>query len=423
MIDITLLQVLKHRKNYDRFRSVVNHSAIDQKTSVLLKDFGKYLEGDPDCEVVPTDGAFVSWFNLQHHTLKDETKTLYKGLLEQVSAEAGEAAEAMLIPRLVELDLAYQVGCATQRYNDGEEFDFTEFVRKLSEDAATHSKGRINIPFVDIGGSLFDDEVNDRGFSWRWDCLNENMRKLRGGDFIIFAARPDSGKTSAIADNATWWAKQLEEVYPEGGKTILWLNNEGPGKRIQQRILQNALDKGTSELVEMAKAGTLWDAYEYATGGKFRIRVLDIHGWRTWQVEELLRRVPPGLVIFDMIDNIRFDGALSNGGSRTDQVLESMYQWARDLAVLHDCPIIATSQTSGDAEGMAYPLMGMLKDSKTGKQGACDAIITMGESLSDGMASVRFIGQTKNKLQLEGKPKSCRAELILKSATGRFIER
>lgn len=46
----------------------------------------------------------------------------------------------------------------------------------------------------------------------------------------------------------------------------------------------------------------------------------------------------------------------------------------------------------------------MLKDSKTGKQGACDFIIMLGASNDPGLASQRFIGLTKNKLRREGKP-------------------
>jgi hypothetical protein len=35
--------------------------------------------------------------------------------------------------------------------------------------------------------------------------------------------------------------------------------------------------------------------------------------------------VQPALVVFDMIDNIRFGGEVANGGQRTDQLLEAMY--------------------------------------------------------------------------------------------------
>jgi replicative DNA helicase len=82
---------------------------------------------------------------------------------------------------------------------------------------------------------------------------------------------------------------------------------------------------------------------------------------------------------------------------RTDQVLEELYKSARELAVRLDIPVIVTVQMSADAEGVAYPSMSMLKDSKTGVQGATDVIITIGSDANSG-TNLRFIGQTKNKL-------------------------
>ena len=422
-IDISLLQIMKKRETFNRFKSLVNHKAIDPKTSYMLKLFGKYFDMSPDEDSIPIVKGFASWFFLQQE-LKPETRALYEMLLPQIDLTPTEATEALLIPRLIELDTAYKGAQLLTAYQAGEEVDIVRELKALTEEAERAMKVKLSIPMVPLDDSLFKDGLENRGFLWRWDALNSNMRKLRGGDFIIFAARPDQGKTSALADNVTFFAKQFEEVYPEDYDTRvwLWLNNEGPGKWVQQRIVQNALGMGTAALNELAQAGSLWSRYEEAIGGRFRIRVINIHGWFTWQVEELLRRMNPAGVIFDMIDNVKFSGSMTNGGTRTDQILEEMYKWGRDLAVINDIPIIATSQTLADAEGVPFPQLSMLKDSKTGKQGACEAIITMGNSPDDSLASVRFIGQTKNKLQLEGAPKSCQRKLILHSATGRFTE-
>ena len=130
-----------------------------------------------------------------------------------------------------------------------------------------------------------------------------------------------------------------------------------------------------------------------------------------------LEQHEPALVVFDMIDNIRGFG----DSARTDQRLESMYQWAREAAVKHEFAGIATSQISVDGAGMQFPLDHMLKDSKTGKQGACDFIIMGGASDDEGYKNVRFIGVPKNKLRREGtdadpktavqfKPEICRLE-------------
>lgn len=145
---------------------------------------------------------------------------------------------------------------------------------------------------------------------------------------------------------------------------------------------------------------------------------MDIHDFWNHEVEDIMREHNPAIVVFDMVDNIKFGGAANNNGQRTDQLLEAMYQWARVMGVKHDCVVLATSQVSADGENMQYPLLGMLKDSKTGKQGAADAIITIGYQ-SD-YPDARFMGTTKNKLAREGAPKSPRSEVHFDGSHGRY---
>ena len=76
-----------------------------------------------------------------------------------------------------------------------------------------------------------------------------------------------------------------------------------------------------------------------------------------------------------MLDNVKFP---TRRELREDQRLEEMYKWFRELGVEYNCPTFPTSQVSNEGAGMLYPLQGMLKDSKTGKQGACDNILMIG---------------------------------------------
>jgi replicative DNA helicase len=134
----------------------------------------------------------------------------------------------------------------------------------------------------------------------------------------------------------------------------------------------------------------------------------------------LIRAVPPALIVFDMVDNIKFGGEASNNGQRTDQLLEAMYQWARIISVKYDVPVIATSQISNDGDGLQWPTLGMLKDSKTGKQGAAEAIITIGASNDQALHNSRYINTTKNKLHRSGGPKEPRCEVFFDGERGRY---
>ena len=424
-LNLTLLQVLKHRKEYERLHRVVNTRSIDTRTKVILKDFGKYFAQADECQVIPVRGAFFDWFSMvAHRSLTEDDLTIYRKLFEQVEADPSPETKSMLVSSLLEADLAVKLADAVAAYEEEQEVDLPSVLRQTIEQFDMDVVRKVKLPLVEAGDDLFDDDTNNTGFRWRWSCLNLHMRPLRPGDFGILAGRPDKGKSTAVADNITFMAPQLEEVYGEGhGRSILWLNNEGPGSRILKRCVQSALGLPTSKLVALKEQGKLWSEYASVIGGDIhRIKVFNIHGMKSWQVEEILRQVKPGLVIFDMIDNVNFDGAVINGGQRTDQLLEGMYQWARELAVRFECPIIATSQISAEGDGLAYPTLAMLKDSKTGKQGTADFIVTVGAKNEPGFENLRFIGCTKNKLAMEGQAQSPKAEMIFDGPAGRYVE-
>jgi replicative DNA helicase len=145
---------------------------------------------------------------------------------------------------------------------------------------------------------------------------------------------------------------------------------------------------------------------------------MDIHDFWNYEVEEVIKKYNPALIVYDMIDNIKFAG--QNAGARTDQVLESMYGWARKACVKYDAIGICTSQISNEGDGLLFPTMGMLKDSKTGKQGACDFQIMIGRSNDFNSEHTRGIGIVKNKLRVDGKPGDPRAEVIFDGNRSRY---
>jgi replicative DNA helicase len=117
-----------------------------------------------------------------------------------------------------------------------------------------------------------------------------------------------------------------------------------------------------------------------------------------------------------MIDNIRGFGDMA----RTDLMLEEMYKWARERSVKYDCIGLATSQISNDGDGMQFPTLGMLKDSKTGKQGACDFQLMIGASNDPGLAGSRFISLPKNKLRRPDGASDPRAEVVFDAVRARY---
>ncbi|WP_232078734.1 DnaB-like helicase C-terminal domain-containing protein [Burkholderia multivorans] len=399
-------------------------AALEAKSVVILGDYGKFFQEFPDQQRIELE-PFMLWFGtFAHPTLTAEQLGLYRALLGRVlNEDCDPALEAGIMERLLAAETANRVTSLIEKYNNGDEIDLYVALRDELERFEQNTNRKVRVPWIDedIDSILLDDK-DDRGLHWRLDCLNTVMRPLRGGDFIVFAGRPDKGKTTGISSEITYMASQFDAYYgPNSGRYVIWMNNEGPGRRIVQRTYQSALNATMAELIRMSNEGTLKEKYAEAVGGVDRIRIMDVHDFWNYEVEDIMRRCPPGLVVMDMVDNIKFGGQALNGGQRTDQLLEAQYQWARLMAVKYDTPIIATSQISADGDGMQFPTLPMLKDSKTGKQGAADAIITLGSVNDPFYASSRWIGMTKNKLRRQGAPQSPQAEVMFDGERGRLL--
>lgn len=395
MLDLTLLRILKHKEHYDRIVPGLPRGALDEKTMILLDDFGAYL--DETKHPVVKMGPFKTYFfNFRHKKLPAEIAAYYSKLIDRLDKDVDEQTTRAMNNRLVELSFATDVGNTVHDYNSGKEVDVIHTIGAKHETARSALlRGDATELFVAEGiDELLDEDEDNTGLQFRLACLRNGLRPLRGGDFVIAAGRPDTGKTTFVLSEASNMALQLPKERP-----VIWFNNEGQGVRIVKRLYQAVLGCTLEDLQRKRKAGTLNSEYRAALG-ETDFRVIDIHDWTNVMVEDVCDQLNPGLVIFDMIDNIKFVGAGKD--ARTDQVLEAMYIWARNLGVKHDFPVIACSQVSAEAEQQTdtqcYPAQHMLKDSKTGKQGAADLMIMIGRSSDPTMPNARFVSTPKNKL-------------------------
>lgn len=408
MIDRDLLRIMKYKKDFGLLFPLIPQTAIDKETQVLLGDFKKWFEQNK--EATKIDFAnFIPRFNQWHHALKPEKLAAYTNVFKQVIPDVSDEVRSNIVAEISEIEMVTKLADIAQMHAEGEVPNLYTSVSSVMDDF----KRRIGVKeqkFIDTPISeLLQKEFDNAGLRWRLDALNGSMRRLRPGDFGIIAGRPDKGKTSFIASEVTYLGPQLP---PE--QNVLWLNNEGPGERIIPRLYQAALNLTMTDM--KLQATTLEDRYRALMGRLDKIRIFDIHGWTNSQVEILIESNNAGLVIFDMIDNIKGFG----DAARTDLALEHMYQWARERCVKYDCIGLATSQISADGDGLMYPTLNMLKDSKTGKQGACDFQLMIGASNDPGFATQRFLSLPKNKLRKPDGPADPRCAVEFDANRSRY---
>lgn len=418
-LDLAVLRLLKHRNKYERYARMIPPGTVNDTTAKFIKRFGEYFEQAAVDRIEYAE--FWPWLRSLYPKWKDKDVAYWSTATRPIDKDNPDGYDEMVLRNLLATDLANKSLTLIERWNNGEEVELAEELRQSVEAFEDSLQRRVKTPDVTLDwDEMIAEDENNVGFQWRLRSVARNMRALRPGDFGIIAMRPDRGKTTWVASEITYFAGQLPSLYPDEYRPIVWLNNEGPGRRILARIRQSALGMSASEIRELGPDKARAEYIKAIGGRDDNILVKDIHGFTHWEVEELLRKLNPSLVVFDMIDNIHFAGATVNHGERTDQLLEAMYQWARATGVRLDFVGLATSQISADGEGHRWPMQSWLKDSRTGKQGACDFILTGGYDPS--MPTTRFIGATKNKIKLEGASGDPAAQVFFDADRARLVE-
>jgi replicative DNA helicase len=229
---------------------------------------------------------------------------------------------------------------------------------------------------------LYEHTYKEQGLRWRLETLNKSLGSLRQGDFGFIFARPETGKTTFLASEATFMANQSDQP-------ILWFNNEEQGSKVKIRCYQAALGLSLQELFRDRTKYS--ETYQGLVGNK--IRIFDSASIHKKEVERLCREFKPALIIFDQIDKIK-----GFSEDRNDLELGAIYIWARELAK-EFAPVIGVCQAGASGEGKKYLNMDDVVNAKTSKQAEADWILGIGVEHSAGMEYVRGLHLCKNKLQ------------------------
>lgn len=373
-IDLALLRVIKYREQYQKVERYIPEGAINKRTKLVAKDIGRYFE-DNDDETVLNFHSFRSLFFTSYHRKLNEADTeFYNNVLTKMEADVPDGVKNSLINQLLELEFATDLGNVVDDYHNGEEIDIVDEVSHLTKKLDQQMVRANAFEYADLDDSSVEED-DDAGLLWCLPELNERYRRIQAGDQTIIAARPGLGKTTFLTCNNVAMVADMKDT-----DIIVWFNNESRRQRIMKRQMQSALKMTNAELGELNKQGNLHKEYLKVMGRKDRVRVYDIHGKNNLFLGDILESIIKegltiGAIIIDMLDNVKFP---TRRELREDQRLEEMYKWFRELGVEYNCPTFPTSQVSNEGAGMLYPLQGMLKDSKTGKQGACDNILMIG---------------------------------------------
>lgn len=400
MIEVALLRAMLRKENYRSYRNYLVETDLPREAIPILKAIDSwYLEHveEPSVEDIANTTLGTGGQNEEY----------LKQLLRSMSTEAGNDTVRILLERLRKKSMLGRLTVLALDALEGRKAvqDVVSFAKKLEEPVVQ----RVEYVTDDLE-EILNTGVKMKGLRWRLDCLNKSLGSLRKGDFMFLFARPETGKTSFLASEATYMAQQLKD---DSGP-ILWVNFEEQGKKVKLRCYQASLNATLVKLLQ--NPGEARKRYQENT--KDKIRIFDSATAYKARIEALCEQEKPSLLIIDPIDKVQ--GFMAD---REDLVMGAVYQWARELAKRY-CPVIGTSQASGEAEGEKYLHMGHVSNARTAKQAEADAILGIGKTHDLGFEKVRYFNISKNKLlgdeDTDPSLRHGRFEVLLQADTARY---
>lgn len=415
-INKTLLQILTDREQYHKLKSSIHLDRFDKEVRAVLKQIQKYWNAY-DVDTMNME-VFVARFFMDN-IMSLEDRPYYNKIFDIMQEEPDPAVAKDIIRDLRLMEFSKEVESAQIDFNFGEDIDLYETVRMHVSEFESDVRRDADTGYCVAGiEDILADESSGSQLVWHLDCLRRAMPGLRTGHQVIVAARPGKGKTSFLAHAAIHFLEG--DLLRASGRPVVWFNNEGKKIRIKGNCVRAGLRRTFEEISELG-----WEEaerlYTEVIGGPDQLRIYDIHGKDFMYLERIIENDKPAVVIWDMLDNVRgFFGA--KGNDRKDQQLESLYQWSRECSVKYDFLSLPTSQISVEGSNMQWVPDSCLKDSKTGKQGACDAIITIGAVEKAGFEKSRFIYIPKTKsTPAKGFPADCRTEVVFDGARSLYL--
>lgn len=401
-MDTRYLKVLANRQRFKSIKDFIPRGMVTPEILAMIQWFEVYFSTFPEHEEVQVDD--LKWLVQQRSQgSAPESLALTLQICEQLRQPVDESTVRGTMGALYDLDFAGRAGALLAAYDRGEDVDIVHEIHALAQQVKrARSNGKAD-EYLDLRiGDILAEIDGDVGIKFRrLETLNRGIAAIQGGASIAVGMRPDKGKTSLVADFLTDWAPQCVQFFG-ADRPILWLNNEGSGKRIIPRIYQAALKLTLEEITELSNAGKLEEQYLAAIGAQdlHYIRVKDIHGANLGQIEQIIEQMNPCVVVYDMLANVRMN---LGTGNKADAV-EAAWQTVREYAVMYNHIALSTVQVSAEGGNLLFPPYSALKDSKTGIQGATDIIIIGGALDDPRYQTIRGISTPKNKFSVTGMP-------------------
>jgi len=369
MLELVIIKELLNYSKYIKYRHHIKISDDNKELTILYRILDKLMEKY-------SRDITMEEYSLSVININPDFEVYLKQIRE---SNIGDDVLADNIQELVNRSLAYELAIQSLAVSEGRKDLNTilDFYTKFENKEAVKPTEFV----TDDLEELWHDTIHTPGLRWRLHSLNKMLGSLRQGDFGFVFARPETGKTTFLASEVTYFAEQTD-------RPILWFNNEEGGKKVKVRIFQGSLGVDLTTLY----ADRIESHKKFLVNTKGNIKLYDSAEASHRQIERICKEMNPALVIFDQIDKIKgFDN------DREDLRLGAIYIWARELAKRY-CPVIGICQSDVTGENKRWLTMDNVANAKTSKQAEADWILGIGAVHDQGLEFIRYLHASKNKL-------------------------
>lgn len=406
MIELSVLKFfIKDREEFDKYYTLLASTNMDNEIKLLFSTISGYYEAYPEHKYISKD-ELCAYFALEFGHVKN--KDVILGIIDSIySLEVSDSLSKDYITKLLEKDYSAKIvnkllGVLDESKSNvllSVEDDIAKF-KDLTKCTAEGSSLFLDDSFQ----AIIEEEYNEsRYINWRLASLQQYAGPLREGLYHVYA-RTNIGKTSFIASELTYMARQLA-----ADEDIIYFNNEEAGRRVRLRLLSAMLDKPIDTLI-----ANIQQAEEvYAKYGGNKIKLYDNAYILIEDIHRICNMFKPRIIVVDVADKVMFRGCGNMDGPVR---LKELYRKFREVSKLYGCAVITSAQASAEAAGKKWLELTHMDYSKTGKPGELDIAIGIGASTDIGKENMRYLHLNKNKLTGTHE----KITTIINPATGRY---
>ena len=398
--------LVKNRLYYEKYFQIVAPYIKGEVDKILYELVDRYYKDCPDHNYIAED-EFRFYLKTNYHHIR---QYMHIELLVDVVYALQLSSDSIknYVHKLLEKDTHRQIeqlmldAAITKSYNKLE--DVGSLISRFKDVTRVTDNESI---FFDMDIDKFvEDTLAMRGYCWRLRCLNEGVGPLTTSTLTHVFKRPETGGTTFLASEITYFAKQLGD-----DECIVWMNNEEAGRKVSERILEATVNATKAQILsDVEKAKKLF----HERGGS-RIRLYDNAYITIPLIREILSTYPVKILVIDQGDKVSFEGSKN---FEMHMRLKELYRQFRELAKEFDVAIVTVGQASAEAEGKKWLTMDYMDNSKVGKPGEMDLIIGIGKTNAEGEENIRYIHVAKNKLN----GKHIKASVLIDTEKARYAD-